>query len=277
MVKTILILFLIGGLSACKSASIPSQTAAAPADYFPQMRGCFLLYNVKSQTFEKVIGEEACRERRPACSTFKVPLAVMAFDSGVLKDENQILKWDGKKRERAELDQDQNAKSWMKYSVVWFSQKLTPKIGMRKIKKYLHDFGYGSEDMSSGLTMAWLVAPWQKKSALSISAYEQVEFMKKLWAGGLPVSDRAMHLTREITFLETSAKGFNLSGKTGSNFMDSQRTRNFGWFIAHLQRNDQEYIAVTNIQDLAASTAVVPGGLQAKRITLEILRDQGLW
>lgn len=279
MWKSLLSFALVMSFIGCKSHEVkPEETVnAAVTEYFPQMRGCFLLYNVKTQVFEKVIGEENCKQRLPACSTFKVPLAVMAFDSGVLKDENQVFKWDGKKREREELNQDQTAKTWMKYSVVWFSQKLTPKMGMKKVKKYLYDFDYGNQDMSGGLKQAWLVAPWQNKPALSISAYEQVEFMKKLWSNALPVSECAMKLTREITYLDKSAKGFELSGKIGSTFIDQERTKNLGWFISHVQSQDKEYIAVTNLEDLEPAKTSKYGGIVAKQITLEILRDQGLW
>jgi len=54
----------------------------------------------------------------------------MAFDAGILKDEGSGMKWDGTKTSRQEWNRDQTAASWMKYSVVWFSQRLTPQLGM---------------------------------------------------------------------------------------------------------------------------------------------------
>ncbi len=250
-------------------------------NYFPQMKGCFLLYNVKKKTFDKVIGEENCREHWVACSTFKVPLAVMAFDSGVLKDENETLKWDGKKGSLESHNHDQNAKTWIKDSVVWFSQRLTPQLGKQKIEKYLHDFHYGNEDFSGGLKDAWLVSPGDKGPALKISAYEQVDFMKNLWADRLPVSKRAMQITRDISFLEVSPHGFKLSGKTGSNYYNQdthkEKRVGFGWFISHLEKEDQEYIAVANFRDLAPVDAKKYGGLRAKQIVKDILLDEGLW
>lgn len=261
---------------------------APPAlNYFPNMKGCFLLYNLKSKAFEKVLGDESyCRERLPACSTFKVPLAVMAFDAGVLKDEKVVLKWDGVKDPRTELNHDHNAVTWMRDSVVWFSQRLTPQLGKVKLQKYLDSFLYGNRDLSAGLQWAWLMAP-SEAAALKISAYEQVEFMKKLWSNSLPVSDRAMALTREITYLESSPNGFQLNGKTGSNFYDKDKKVALGWFIAHLdngfvrrvnsQKKHQDYIVVTTISDLEPSEEPGYGGLRAKTLTKKILADEGLW
>lgn len=253
-----------------------SSGISTKMNYFPDMRGCFLLYNLKTNTFDKVIGE-TCKERFPACSTFKIPLAIMAFDSGVLKNEKQILKWDGKKQFLEIWNKDHNAQTWMKESVVWFSQRITPILGEMKFQKYLNDFQYGNQDLSGGITQSWLTSPSEKTKKLAISAYEQVEFIKKLWTNQLPVSKRSMELTKNITYLETSPKGFRLSGKTGSNFFDINQTIHFGWFVSHLVKDDQEYIAVTNISDLKPSHSKFFGGFRAKEITKTILTNEGLW
>ncbi|HVK62496.1 MAG TPA: penicillin-binding transpeptidase domain-containing protein [Bdellovibrionales bacterium] len=263
-------------LSGCTS-TLTKVESPIQIDRFAGVKGCFLLFNMKTNKFDKVIGDEAtCKERNSASSTFKVPLAVMAFDSGVLKDENVVLKWDGKKDVREESNKDHNAKTWMSQSIVWFSQRITPKLGQKKLQKYLNDFDYGNKDLSAGITQAWLQSP-SDKSALKISAYEQTEFMKKLWTDSLPASKRAMKITRDITFLEASPKGYSLNGKTGSNFYDKERKVRLGWFISHLQKGDEEYIAVTTFSDIAPSNSTQYGGMRAKEITKEILGDLGLW
>lgn len=243
---------------------------------FPGMKGCFLLYNMKTGEFEKEVGE-ACKVRYPACSSFKVPLAVMAFDSGVLQDERETLKWDGKKKMLPQWNKDHNAESWMKDSVVWFSQRVTPKMGAEKLQDYLDKFEYGNKDISSGLTTAWLNPPNDPRGFLGLNAYEQVEFMKKLWLNDLPASSRAMELARRITYLETSPNGFRLSGKTGSNFYDKKKKIQFGWFISHVSNNQNEYIAVTNISDLNPIETHLFGGQRAKAITIGMLKEAGLW
>lgn len=270
------LLFIFTITLSCARNSEEQKAVAETTDHFKDIKGCFLLYNMKTKTFDKVIGEATCRERFPAFSSFKVPLAVMAFDSGVLKDENVILKWDGVKNSRVEENQDHNAKTWMRDSVVWFSQRITPKLGKKKFQKYLNDFNYGNKDFSTGLTTAWLQSPATGKG-LRISAYEQVDFMKSLWTDQLPVTKRSMQLTREITFLETSPKGFELSGKTGSNFYDKERKFHCGWFISHIQKGNLEYIAVTNISDLKPYPQPGYGGPRAKQITKDLLAAEGLW
>lgn len=273
---------LMGAVASSDAASSPTSSpesvpTGVDQNYFADMQGCFLLYNMKTNAFEKVIGEDRCKERLAPCSSFKVPLAVMAFDSGVLKDENVILKWDGRKDSRDEANRDQNAKTWIRDSILWFSQRVTVMMGKEKFQSYLNRFDYGNRDLSAGITEAWVVPPSATSPALKISGYEQVEFMKKLWTSSLPASARAMQITRDITYLETSPKGFKLNGKTGSNFYDKERKKALGWFIAHLARGDQEYIAVTNFSDLNATAEKGYGGPRAKQITKNVLTDLGLW
>jgi beta-lactamase class D len=270
MVPFLFVVFL--SLVSCSSKNIVMREK----DPFAGMKGCFLLYNLKTEKFEKKLGS-TCEERVTACSTFKVPLSVMAFDSGVLKSEKEVYPWDGQNRMLPEWNQDQTAETWMKYSVVWFSQRLTPKIGKKKLQKYLDDFDYGNKNLSAGLTSAWLKSPKDSAHALSISPYEQVEFLKKLWRDKLPVSGSSMEVTRKLTYLDTSPKGFKLHGKTGSNFYDEARKIQLGWFISHIQKGDQEYIAVTNLSDLKPVETKLFGGQRAKALTLELLKREGLW
>jgi beta-lactamase class D len=254
-----------------------AKSTAAPADLFAGRKGCFLLYNMRTGKFLAEVGGKECRERYPACSTFKVPLAVMAFDSGVLKDERVLLKWDGVKEAREEANRDHDARSWMRESIVWFSQRLTPHLGLKRFRKYVKGFRYGNENLSGGIKEAWLLSPNDPKKALSISAHEQLEFMKKLWTDKLPASSQAMKITRDITYIETSPNGYALHGKTGSGFYDPDRKQALGWFIAHLQKGDEEYLVVTNFSDLKPSEEPGYGGLKARTLTKKILGERGLW
>ncbi len=250
----------------------------SPSVVFPKdTKGCFLLYDLKKDKFLIEAGE-TCNQRLPACSTFKVPLAIMAFDANLLNDENQVIPWDGKPRMLESWNRDHNARGWMQNSVVWFSHVLTPKLGGERLEAYLRAFNYGNGSMSSGLSNAWLHPPKNPSGNLEISAYEQVDFLKRLWTDHLPVSNRAMAITRDLMYLETSPRGLRLSGKTGSNFYDEARRYQLGWFVAHVGNASEQFIVVTNLTDLQAfAEKGVFGGTRAKELTREILAQQNLW
>ncbi len=57
-------------------------------------------------------------------STYKILNSLIALESKVIKDENEIIKWDGIKRFYDMWNQDQNLRSALKISCVWFYQEL---------------------------------------------------------------------------------------------------------------------------------------------------------
>jgi len=253
---------------------LASLTArAAEPDYaalFAGRNGCFELYDLKTGKLVTRYGDKRCAERTSPCSTFKVPLALMAFDAGVLKDESSSIKWDGTKYGRDVWNRDQTPSTWMQNSVVWFSQKLTPQLGMEKVKDYLRQFDYGNRDMSGGLTRAWL------ESSLKLSPDEQLRFWEKFWREQLPVSKHAYAMTKKITYVGTSPGGWVLHAKTGSGGSE-ETSRWVGWFAGHVAKGDREYLFVTSYTDRVASTDDRPAGWIAREMSEKILTQLGLY
>ncbi len=123
---------------------------------------CSLLIDAASGT--ELLHEGECDRAVTPASTFKVPLAVMGFDSGILIDAKHPA-WDF---QPGFADWMENWKTtvtpryWLDKSVVWYSQELTKKLGPEKFAGYVTAFDYGNKDVSGnpgkndGLTQAWL-------------------------------------------------------------------------------------------------------------------------
>lgn len=205
----------------------------------------------------KVLKREGiCSKRYAPCSSFKIALALMGYDAGILKNELHP-EWPFKPGYEAFLESwkdPQNPTSWMKNSCVWYSQVLTSQLGMKKFRQYLKEFNYGNQDVSgdngqnNGLTHAWL------SSSLEISPEEQAIFLEKLLSNKLPVSLHAQTMTRNIIYIEDLSKGWKLYGKTGSGFLlNKDRTKKLeikhGWFIGWVEKGDQKIIFVHHIVD----------------------------
>jgi beta-lactamase class D len=180
----------------------------------------------------------ACETRYSPCSTFKIPLALMGFDAGILRDAHHPA-WDFDPRihqaNRATDRLRTDPTSWEANSVVWYSQQLTRRLGEARFKAYVDRFGYGNRDVSGnpgkhdGLTQAWLL------SSLKISVDEQVAFLRRMLAHRL-VAVRAHVQAEEVIPVFTGSGGWRVHGKTGSGWLtdaagEADRSRPMGWFV----------------------------------------------
>jgi beta-lactamase class D len=213
---------------------------------------CFVTKE-KSQVLKS---EGNCTKRYPPMSSFKIPLSLIGFDSGVLIDEMHPV-WsfkEGYDDFRDAWKQDQTPKSWIKESCVWYSQVLTKQLGMKIFQDYVAKFNYGNRDLSgdkgknNGLTNAWL------SSSLEISGLEQVSFLEKMLAGKLPIKLHAIAMTKNILFVDELKNGWKLYGKTGmGSLLNSDRTKNpdlyHGWFIGWIEKGDRRIIFSNHIDD----------------------------
>lgn len=190
--------------------------------------------------------EGDCDKPYAPCSTFKIPLSLIGFDSGILVDEMHPI-WpfkEGYVDWREVWKEDQTPKSWIKQSCVWYSQVLTKQLGMEKFQDYVTKFAYGNQDLSgdkrknNGLTNAWL------SSSLEISSLEQVGFLEKMLMGKLPIDPRAIIMTKNLLFVEELKEGWKLYGKTGSGVLLSPDKAKkleiqHGWFIGWIEKGDE--------------------------------------
>lgn len=176
---------------------------------------CTLLMDARSAEILLEIGD--CRSRVTPASTFKIPLAVMAYDAEVLKDAHDPVMgfragdpdWGGENWTR-----DTDPADWMRYSVLWYSQRLAQALGIDTLTSYAQQFGYGNADFSgdtgfdNGLERAWL------SSSLLISPREQATFLRSLVLDALPVGQQAMSHARGLLEVQQSGE-WRLHGKTG--------------------------------------------------------------
>src|SRR5437867_1029726 len=74
-----------------------AASAAAEPDYekiFQGRDGCFELFDLTRNKMIVRTSDKLCAERSSPCSTFKVPLSLMAFDAKIWKDEKEPILWD---------------------------------------------------------------------------------------------------------------------------------------------------------------------------------------
>ncbi|MEQ1942498.1 class D beta-lactamase [Mesorhizobium sp. VNQ89] len=205
---------------------------------------CTLLADASTGKILHQDGE--CDLAMPPASTFKIPIGLMGYDSGFLKDETTPLLpfKEGYPDWRKEWRTDIDPTTWMKESVVWYSQLITQSLGEDKFSAYVRAFDYGNEDVSgdkgknNGLTRSWL------SSSLRISPLEQIAFVGKIVNRQLPVSGHAYEMTEAILGRYDLPNGWVVRGKTGAGFSVNadgtpDRQRPFGWYVGWADKGDR--------------------------------------
>ncbi len=218
---------------------------------------------------------ENCDVRYSPASTFKIPLAVIGYDSGILKDENHPI-WESPKSLTFLEDYwsgEKTPSSWMRFSIVWYSQNLTKKLGTKKFQSYVNKFDYGNRDLSGniglndGLSQSWL------SSSLLISPNEQLSFITKLAKNQLPVTQLAQEKTKNILrFFEESmlSNGWIIYGKTGTD-IDHKTSERRGYFVGFASKNEAKKTErlITFVIHTSGEKNSKVGGIYAKKIAMD--------
>lgn len=218
--------------------------------------GAFLFYDLKADHYLVYNRERAVKPFIPA-STFKIFNSLVALETGVIADENEIIKWDGVDRGIDNWNRDHNLRSAFKFPAVWFYQELARRIGPEKMQHYLDKVEYGNCNMNGGIDRFWLAGE------LRISQEQQIEFLVQLHHGELPFSRRTMEIVKDIMLLEETPD-YKFRGKTGW-------AKDVGWFVGYLERGNNVYFFANNID------SVQPEDTSARiEITKEILKKLDL-
>jgi beta-lactamase class D len=268
----ILLTTFLSGCTGNRNTSIPSSAPAATTTpqsevkpelekYFQGFTGTFVLYDLNRKQYIRYNPARSAERFLPA-STFKILNSLIGLETGVIPDENYVIKWDGTHYDVPAWNQDHTLKTAIQNSVVWYYQELARRVGKEKMQHYVDVANYGNKDISGKIDSFWL------DGGLRISANEQVEFLKRLYDNELSFSQRSMKIVKEIIVLE-KAEEYQLSGKTGS---AERAGTQIGWFIGYVEEKGDVYFFATNIEDQKLDAS----GVKAQEISKNILQGLGL-
>ena len=230
--------------------------------YFGEYEGSFVLYDLENDAWSIHDMEHATLRVAPN-STYKIYDALFGLEEGVITPANSLIKWNGKNYPFEAWNTDQTLQSGMGASVNWYFQTIDERLGADSIQKYLHQIGYGNENLSGNLSSYWL------NSSLKISPIEQVELLVKLHNNRFGFSLENTGTVKNALHISSSAFG-DLYGKTGTGRVNGQDVN--GWFIGYIETADNTYFFATNIGADSDAT-----GGNATEITMSILSDMNIW
>lgn len=239
----------VEGLAGCEQAFEEAALAGTFVLYEPgarRLRGCHL--------------ERAMDGYLPA-STFKIPNALIGLETGAVRDEHEVMAWDGVARRVASWNRDHDLASAMRDSVLWYYQAMARRIGEPRMRHWIGVLDYGNGDIGGGLDRFWL------DGRMRISALQQLAFLTRLRDGSLPLSARSQAIVRRILVRDQGA-GWVLHGKTGWTDAPDPDT---GWFVGWVERDGKAHVYALNA-DLARDS----DGPKREQLARRLLAGAGL-
>lgn len=200
---------------------------------------------------EFIYNKERSKRRYTPESTYKVPHALIGLETGAVKDEYEVKRWDGTVREFPDWNRDHTLASGMRYSVIWYYQSMARSIGEKRMKANLDLMDYGNENISGGIDTFWL------DSSLEISAREQTDFFEGLVEESLPYDKQHMRTVKRI-MINDEQDDYIVHGKTGTRLSDY----GLGWYTGYVENDRGKWVFAVNLDG---------SGTEAKNLTLEVL------
>lgn len=234
--------------------------------YFDQygIKGSFLLYDLKKGLYI-AHNLPRCKQGFLPASTFKIPNSIIGLETGVIPDTNFVIKWDGVKREIESWNKDHTLASAIQASCLPYYQELARRAGIERMKEMLTKLNFGKMDVRADNVDSFWVRGDSK-----VTAFEQIDFLKRLYQNKLPVSQRSMDMVKQLIILDQKP-AYVLRGKTG---WSQANNYNVGWFVGWLERDGNAYIFALG----AEATMPTPEGFSGgrRKITEAILKEMGL-
>jgi len=238
---------LSGSISPAVSESISpavSESIELNADWDKEFvrkssRGVFLLCKGSSSSCTTNNLTRATTAYIPA-STFKIANALIALETGVINDEFQIFKWDGRPRAMKQWEQDLTLREAIQLSALPVFQEIARQIGEKRMQKYVKDFYYGNANIEGGIDTFWL------SGQLRISAFEQIQFLESLYLNRLSASKENQLIVKGALVSEATAE-YVMYSKTGFSGFGTKEKPGIGWFVGWVIKGTEVYFFALNM------------------------------
>jgi len=204
----------------------------------------------------KVWNVERARKREIPASTFKIANTVIGLENGAVKNVDEVLPYGGKPQWMKEWEHDMPLCEAMALSAVPIYQELARRTGLGRMQATLTKLHYGNGQAGKVVDRFWLDGP------LEISPLEQVDFLGRLLANKLPVSQSAMTGAKEIvpkTALGTATVHYKTGWSTNS------KPQQIGWLVGWLETADGK------TTPFALNIDIPTQDLAAKRLPLALV------
>jgi len=263
-------LFFAGvALAACVALAGAQSPATA--------HSCVLVQELSASKLLYERGGADCSTRRSPASTFKIPHALVALETGVVTTTS-IEEWDGTKYPRQpKWNRNHTVISALRPSVLWVFQRIAPRIGAARMTQWLEKFNYGNRDTSGPIDEYWT------NGRLTISPAEHLDFVRRFYRDELPVRAEYARAVRDglqqragmmenslgVHRLDGNWRDATLNAKTGATSTPQYRV---SWLVGLLRVKQASYAFSSAVWDEKGTGDT----LDATRLAVGAFIDAGI-
>ena len=214
---------------------------------------CFMLQALDGSA-PRVSDPKECAVRTAPASTFKIPHALIALETGVITDPLTPVPWEGTKQPFPLWEREHSLDSAVKDSVLWFFRRTAGLIGRERMQQSLGKLAYSADSFEGDITAFWV------NGDLTVSPEEQLAFLRRLVRYELPAERKNVDAVK-AAFLMPPGKITNASGthdfalrwpkplvvraKTGNTGVRGERV---SWLIGHIESEGKQYVFVSRVR-----------------------------
>ncbi|MBE9462080.1 penicillin-binding transpeptidase domain-containing protein [Dyadobacter subterraneus] len=243
----------------------PAQNLETPFQTC-HVNGSTTIYDYNSHKWTVTDEVDSHRGSQPA-STFKIINLLIALETGIIKDENAIIKWPGTTDTtlygyRPDIYRDISVKEAFELSAGWAFIELAKQVGRKKYKTYLQRSNYGNGDLSEKGDDFWNFGNFH------VSPRNQIEFLISVYDNKTIFSKQNIAILKKVMVTEKTTD-HTLRSKTGWTRVEGN---DIGWWVGYLESKGNVYFFATRITK--QRSVPNPGfGECRKTITREFLRQ----
>lgn len=203
--------------------------------------GSVTLFNQQQQQWIFSDSTDAMKGSLPA-STFKIINLLIALETGVIRSEQDTVRWPGYTDTafygyRPDIYKDMTVQEAFEVSAGWVFMELAKRIGRERYLYYLKACGYGNLNLSEKGTDFWDIGP------MHITPVGQINFLRAVYEESLPFSPENYAVLKKLMITHRTS-AYTIRSKTGWTKVDG---RDIGWWVGYLTRGDKVWFFATRI------------------------------
>lgn len=211
---------------------------------FNRTPGTFVLYDLSKNHYQ-IYNTQTAKTAFAVHSTSKILWSIIGLEEGLIKNEDEITKWDSVKYPRqngwpAGWAQNQTVITALNKSVNWYYQELLTRMTPEMAEKYLNKLSYQPDFKVEKIHYYGLTFNIKK------SAIDQIEFLKRLYTNEFKISEKTLAIIKKgMTIQKTDS--YTLYARTGLGPIDDNNS--IGWYIGFIEKGKDVFFFALNVED----------------------------